>query len=110
MIYRARYARGVTLHSRNLKILAANPWHQPKSVKNKHYNVKKHKSKSNKVSNDIICNLGYGKNEISIQKLNDDCLMHIFLKLPIVDRIRMERGKYIHFFSYSINIVLKYMK
>lgn len=97
MIYRARYARKIILHRRNLKILAANPWHQPKNVKNKHYNVKKHKSKSNKVSNDIIYNLGYREDEISIQKLNDDCLMHIFFELPIIDKIRLERGKYIHF-------------
>ena len=111
MIYRARYARKLILRSKYLKIQAANPWHQPRNVKNKrkNYNVKKHKSKFNKMSNDIR-NRGDGEDEISIQKLNDDCLMHIFCHLPIIDKIRAERGKYIHFCSYSINIVLKYIK
>ena len=30
--------------------------------------------------------------------LSDDCLMHIFHQLPSADRIRIERGKIIHFF------------
>ncbi|XP_043524916.1 putative RNA-binding protein EEED8.10 [Frieseomelitta varia] len=88
----ARNAGRVILHGRNLKILAANPCLQRKNVKSKRKkNVKKHKSKSNKVSNDVTCNQGYRENEISIHKLNDDCLMHIFSHLPIIDRIRIER-------------------
>ncbi|KAK9299917.1 hypothetical protein QLX08_007220 [Tetragonisca angustula] len=89
---RARYARKLVLRSKYLKIQAANPWHQPRNVKNKrkNYNVKKHKSKFNKMSNDIR-NRGDGEDEISIQKLNDDCLMHIFCHLPIIDKIRAER-------------------
>ncbi|KAF3426545.1 hypothetical protein E2986_06903 [Frieseomelitta varia] len=95
---RARNARRVILHSKNLIIEAANPWLQGKCVR-------KRKKKCNIVSDE-----DWRENEISIQKLNDDCLMHIFCYLPIMDRIRLERGKYIHFCSYSINIVLKYMK
>ncbi|KAK9298503.1 hypothetical protein QLX08_008183 [Tetragonisca angustula] len=86
---RARYEE-IRLHNRDLKVLAADSWHQPDSIENQYYNVVKDKSKSNKVSNDIH-NLDYVQNNISIQTLNDDCLMHIFLQLPIVDRIRIER-------------------
>ncbi|KAK1137913.1 hypothetical protein K0M31_002407 [Melipona bicolor] len=86
---RARYVE-IRLHNRDLKVLAADSWHQPDSIENQYYNVKD-KSKSNKVSNDVIYNLGYVQEDISIQTLNDDCLMHIFLQLPIVDRIRIER-------------------
>ncbi|XP_043527430.1 F-box protein SKIP2-like isoform X2 [Frieseomelitta varia] len=86
---RARYEE-IRLHNRDLKILAADSWHQPDSIENQYYNVVKDKSKFNKVSNDT-CNLDYVQDNISIQTLNDDCLMQIFLQLPIVDRIRIER-------------------
>lgn len=32
---------------------------------------------------------------ISINILSDDCLRHIFQYLPILDKIRIERGKYL---------------
>ncbi|XP_043512255.1 uncharacterized protein LOC122529848 [Frieseomelitta varia] len=76
---RARNARRVILHSKNLIIEAANPWLQGKCVR-------KRKKKCNIVSDE-----DWRENEISIQKLNDDCLMHIFCYLPIMDRIRLER-------------------
>ncbi|KAF3419828.1 hypothetical protein E2986_09207 [Frieseomelitta varia] len=85
-------ARRIILHGRNLNILTANSRLQRKRVKNKRQKKgKKHKSKCNKVSNDDICNEGYRENEISIHKLNDDCLMYIFSHLPVIDRIRIEK-------------------
>ncbi|XP_012168725.1 SCF E3 ubiquitin ligase complex F-box protein pof2 [Bombus terrestris] len=89
----ARYDEGIRLHNRDLRVLAADSWHQPDSIENQCYNIKD-KSKSNKLSNDIVYNFDYIQDDITdtnIQTLNDDCLIHIFLQLPIIDRIRIER-------------------
>ncbi|XP_050580930.1 uncharacterized protein LOC126917741 [Bombus affinis] len=89
----ARYDEGIRLHNRDLRVLAADSWHQPDSIENQCYNIKD-KSKSNKISNDIVYNFDYIQDDITdtnIQTLNDDCLIHIFLQLPIIDRIRIER-------------------
>ncbi|XP_043515896.1 F-box/LRR-repeat protein fbxl-1-like [Frieseomelitta varia] len=88
----ARIVKGVTLHGRNLIILSGTPWLERKSVKNKRKrNVRKYKSKSNKVLYDVISYEGCRENEITIHKLNDDCLLQIFSQLPLMDRIRLER-------------------
>ncbi|XP_071872648.1 putative RNA-binding protein EEED8.10 [Bombus fervidus] len=89
----ARYDEGIRLHNRDLRVLAADSWHQPDSIENQCYNIKD-KSKSNKISNEIVYNFNYIRDDITdtnIQALNDDCLIHIFLQLPIIDRIRIER-------------------
>ncbi|XP_060815010.1 uncharacterized protein LOC132906659 [Bombus pascuorum] len=89
----ARYDEGIRLHNRDLRVLAADSWHQPDSIENQCYNMKD-KSKSNKISNEIVYNFDYIQDDITdtnIQTLNDDCLIHIFLQLPIIDRIRIER-------------------
>lgn len=99
MIRSARYDEGIRLHNRDLRVLAADSWHQPDSIENQCYNIKD-KSKSNKISNDIAHNFDCiqdGITDTNIQTLNDDCLIHIFLQLPIIDRIRIERGKHINF-------------
>lgn len=89
---RARCDLDVRLHNRDLRIFAAHSWHQPDSIENQYYNVKD-KSKSDKKETNEQCQ-DYIQNDItntSIQILNDDCLIHIFLQLSIVDRIRIER-------------------
>ncbi|XP_033315548.1 F-box/LRR-repeat protein 7-like [Bombus bifarius] len=89
----ARYDEGIRLHNRDLRVFAADSWHQPDSIENQCYNIKD-KSKSNKISNDIAHNFDCiqdGITDTNIQTLNDDCLIHIFLQLPIIDRIRIER-------------------
>ena len=74
-------------------MVPADSWHQPDNIENQYYNTKD-KYKADKKQADEQCNQDYLQNDItdiSIQTLNDDCLMHIFLQLPIVDRIRIER-------------------
>ncbi|XP_034187715.1 putative RNA-binding protein EEED8.10 [Osmia lignaria lignaria] len=90
---RARYEERIKLHNRNLRVVPADSWHQPDNIENQYYNTKD-KYKADKKQADEQCNQDYLQNDItdiSIQTLNDDCLMHIFLQLPIVDRIRIER-------------------
>ncbi|XP_076389174.1 putative RNA-binding protein EEED8.10 isoform X2 [Megachile rotundata] len=90
---RARYEEGIRLHNRNLKVVPADSWHQPDNIENQYYNSKD-KYKTEKKQSNEQCNQDYVQNDITdicIQTLNDDCLMHIFLQLPIVDRIRIER-------------------
>lgn len=89
----ARYDERIRLHNRDLRVLPADSWHQPDNIENRCYNIKD-KSKSNKISNDIVYNFDYtqdGITDTNIQTLNDDCLIHIFLQLPIIDRVRIER-------------------
>lgn len=101
------------MHNRNLKVIPADSWHQPDNIENE-YPSAKEKSKSDKIEPNEQCNEEYIENditEIRIQTLNDDCLTHIFLQLPIVDRIRIERGKHIYSFSLcNMNVVLKYVQ
>ncbi|CAD1474536.1 unnamed protein product, partial [Heterotrigona itama] len=89
---RARYEE-IRLHNRDLKILAADSWHQPDNMENQYHNpnLQINELNSNEVSDDVVCNLDYEQDDIGIQTLNDDCLIHIFLQLPIIDRIRIER-------------------
>ncbi|XP_076749746.1 putative RNA-binding protein EEED8.10 [Xylocopa sonorina] len=90
---RATYEDRISLHSRNLRVVPADPWHQPDYINNQYYSTKD-KSKFDKKVYNEQCSQEYIENDItenSIQMLNDDCLIHIFLQLPIVDRIRIER-------------------
>ncbi|KAL6265374.1 hypothetical protein P5V15_002173 [Pogonomyrmex californicus] len=84
----------IRLHNRDLRVMAADSWHQPDSIENKFYNVGK---ESNKASEKKNASEQYAhkylQNDtetVSIHMLNDDCLRHIFLFLPIVDRVRIE--------------------
>ncbi|CAL7948207.1 unnamed protein product [Xylocopa violacea] len=90
---RATYEDRISLHNRNLRVMPADSWHQPDNINNQYYSTKD-KSKFDKKVYNEQCNQEYIENDItenSIQILNDDCLIHIFLQLPIVDRIRIER-------------------
>lgn len=109
IICRARL-QNTRLHNRNLRIAPADSWHQPDSIENQYYS--KEWQKSDKKQSAEQCSQEYEENDISletnIQTLNDDCLMHIFLQLPIVDRIRIERGK--SYYILFLYILLKMRK
>ncbi|KAI4493506.1 hypothetical protein M0804_001682 [Polistes exclamans] len=83
----------IHLHSRDLKVMPADPWHQPDKIQFKSNNSTKDSNKSREMS--LI--EGTDQNAVenstiaSIDVLNDDCLKHIFLYLPIMDRIAIER-------------------
>nr|XP_033331794.1 F-box protein SKIP2-like isoform X1 [Megalopta genalis]XP_033331795.1 F-box protein SKIP2-like isoform X1 [Megalopta genalis]XP_033331796.1 F-box protein SKIP2-like isoform X1 [Megalopta genalis] len=82
----------IQLHNKYLKVEPADSWHQPDSVPYRYYNNDGQKSDEEQSSEQYKENLD--ENDItkdSIQILNDDCLIHIFHQLPIVDRIRAER-------------------
>lgn len=88
----------IRLHNRDLRVMAADSWHQPDSTEQSLYNMGK---ESNKISERKIATEQYVhkylQNDIenvSIHMLNDDCLRHIFLFLPIIDRVRIEIGEY----------------
>ncbi|XP_053988017.1 uncharacterized protein LOC128890357 [Hylaeus anthracinus] len=84
--------RDIVLHNRYLRIVPADPWHQPDSIENQYYNKDWQKSEKNQSVEQ--CTQDFVQSDVtdtSIQILNDDCLTHIFLQLPIVDRIRIER-------------------
>ncbi|CAK9806883.1 Putative RNA-binding protein EEED8.10 [Anthophora quadrimaculata] len=91
---RATYEETLRLHNRNLRVFPADSWHQPDNIENQYYSTKD-KLKSEKISSNEQCDQENTENEdftnSSIQILNDYCLMYMFLQLPIVDRIRIER-------------------
>ena len=58
------------------------------------------------MSNDVM---DYEQDDANIETLTDDCLIYIFLELPLRDRIRIEGGNHIHFLFHNINIVSKYI-
>lgn len=87
----------IRLHNRDLRVMAADSWHQPDSVDQKLYNLGKvsNKSSEKKSTNEQYHQCLQNNTEnVSIHILNNDCLSHIFLFLPIIDRVRIERGKY----------------
>lgn len=77
--------------------MPANSWHQPDNIEHKLHNKGKELNKiSEKKMNEQYAQeyLQNDINSISIHILNDDCLRHIFIFLPIFDRVRIERGEY----------------
>jgi len=87
----------IRLHNRDLRVMAADSWHQPDSVEQRLYNVGKDSNKTSerKVTTEQYVHkyLQNDTENVSIHMLNDDCLRHIFLFLPIVDRVRIEIGE-----------------
>ncbi|KAL2730200.1 F-box/LRR-repeat protein 7-like isoform X1 [Vespula maculifrons] len=83
----------INLHNRDLKVMPADPWHQPDSIQIKKYTLTKNINKSHKKSSIEETNYNSVQNHINapIDALNDDCLIHIFLYLPIKNRIAIER-------------------
>ncbi|XP_014209865.1 F-box/LRR-repeat protein 3-like [Copidosoma floridanum] len=75
------YQKKIHLHNRDLRVMPADSWHQPDSIE---YQSKK----GPKFTEDFVFELNV---DAEIHKLNDDCLIHIFSYLPIVDRIVVER-------------------
>lgn len=82
----------IQLHCRILRVSSANSWHQPDSVENQRRFLKNKLDDSDELIK-IHEFIEPDFNESPIHILNDDCLMEIFLYLPIADRIRTERGK-----------------
>lgn len=93
--FRARedgYNKLIHLHNRDLRVMPADSWHQPDSIEN----MKKNSAKKKEKDTDDSCNLETSyitDDTIPIHRLNDDCLIHIFHYLPIVDRVKIESGK-----------------
>lgn len=86
----------IRVHNRDLRVMAADSWHQPDSIDQKLYNIGKESNKtSEKKTINEHCHqcLQNDTEDVSIHILNDDCLRHIVLFLPIIDRVRIERGK-----------------
>lgn len=83
----------IRVHNRDLRVMAADSWHQPDSIDQKLYNLGKLSNKnSEKKSNEQYHQCLQNDTEnVSIHILNDDCLSHIFSFLPIIDRVRIER-------------------
>ncbi|XP_076277320.1 putative RNA-binding protein EEED8.10 [Lasioglossum baleicum] len=82
----------IQLHNKYLRVEPADSWHQPDSIGYQYYN--KDGQTSDKKQSNEQCYQNLVQSDItkdSIQILNDDCLIHIFHQLPIVDRIRIER-------------------
>ena len=89
------YKKEIQLHNRDLRVMPADSWHQPDSIENKIKlaPIHKQKSDSDESGDEQLSQYYASGNEVTIHHLNDDCLMHIFLYLPIIDRIKIERGK-----------------
>ncbi|XP_067209749.1 F-box/LRR-repeat protein 2 isoform X1 [Linepithema humile] len=84
----------IRLHNRDLRVMPADSWHQPDSIEHKLYTMGKESNKSSEKKVNEQCTQEYLQNDtnrVSIHILNDDCLRHIFLFLPILDRVRIER-------------------
>ncbi|XP_071554433.1 putative RNA-binding protein EEED8.10 [Temnothorax nylanderi] len=91
---RARIIRGIKLHNRWLKVKATDPWHQPDSTEQRLYTMGKDSNKTceRKLNPEQYVHkyLQNDTENVSIHMLNDDCLRHIFLFLPIKERVRIE--------------------
>lgn len=87
----------IRLHNRDLRVMAADSWHQPDSMEQRLYTMGKELSKSTErklgTEHDAHKYLQNDTENVSIHMLNDDCLRHIFLFLPIIDRVRIEIGE-----------------
>ncbi|XP_048515255.1 putative RNA-binding protein EEED8.10 [Athalia rosae] len=86
----------IHLHNRDLRVMPADSWHQPDNVENQRsLLITKGKAANNMETGSTDSCSSPTKELIDddspIQKLNDDCLMHMFLYLPISDRVRIER-------------------
>ncbi|TGZ37997.1 putative RNA-binding protein EEED8.10 [Temnothorax longispinosus] len=82
--------RGIKLHYRWLKVKATDPWHQPDYTEQRLYTMGKDSNKTceRKLNPEQYVH-EYPQNDtenVSINMLNDDCLKHIFLFLPIKER------------------------
>ncbi|XP_078040359.1 putative RNA-binding protein EEED8.10 isoform X2 [Augochlora pura] len=81
----------IQVHNKYLRVEPADSWHQPDSIGYQYYNneLKPVEKQPNEEYNQNLDEDDITKD--SIQILNDDCLIHIFHQLSIVDRIRAER-------------------
>lgn len=88
--------------------MPADPWHQPDSIQVKNYSSTKDINKSRKKSSTEETSQNTVQNYINspIDTLNDDCLMHVFLYLPIKNRIAIERGKIIFDSSPTLHFII----
>lgn len=86
------YRKAIQLHNRDLRVMPADSWHQPDSIENKKkVNFKNKESPTTDEFNDEETHYYLSDDTNPIHRLNDDCLIHIFLYLPIVDRVNIER-------------------
>lgn len=89
----------IRLHNRDLRVMAADSWHQPDGTERRFYPITgKESNETSERKFPIVepCDREYPRNDtdrVSIHTLNDDCLRHVFLFLPIVDRVRVEIGE-----------------
>ncbi|XP_008217853.1 uncharacterized protein LOC100679040 [Nasonia vitripennis] len=86
----AGYKKEIRLNNDWVRVIPAASWNQPDSIENqarktKHLNEEE--SKDISIYNIIVTD----ENKDTIHVLNNDCLMHIFMYLPIADRVRIER-------------------
>ncbi|XP_033216896.1 F-box/LRR-repeat protein 7-like isoform X3 [Belonocnema kinseyi] len=87
------YKKEIQLHNRDLRVMPADSWHQPDSIENKKNlaAIIKQKSNCDESSDEQLIQYYTSDNNVPIHLLNDDCLMHVFLYLPIIDRVKIER-------------------
>ncbi|XP_046742693.1 F-box protein SKIP2-like isoform X2 [Diprion similis] len=87
----------IHLHNRDLRVMPADSWHQPDNMENQRkVAARKNKTQQQTETNDGVLqsympSKSSLEDDIPINKLNDDCLIHMFLYLPITDRVRIER-------------------
>lgn len=86
--------KAINLHNRDLRVSAADLWHQPDSFENqtKMHNKNRETMLDSIVESNATTTASDCDDDAPINRLNDDCLLHIFMYLPIVDHIRLERG------------------
>lgn len=83
----------IQLHCRVLRVSPADSWHQPDSAENQRKSLA---IRDTNGDHEPERPQEEGSDEDSpIHILNDDCMMEVFLRLPIADRIRMERGNFL---------------
>lgn len=87
-LFRAREAAGDIMHCRILRVTAADSWHQPDYIENKR-GLYGNKDNNQNTTTTIV--EARADVDSPIRSLNDDCLIQMFLHLPISDRVRMER-------------------
>lgn len=91
----AGYRKEIYLNGEWVRVIPAASWNQPDSIENqtRKSNLNKVKDEDKSIYNILVID----ESKETIHVLNNDCLMHIFMYLPIADRVRIERGTEIKF-------------
>lgn len=93
----AGFRREISIRKQYLRVIPANSWNQPDNPDSQKKICYICKHQASEIDLDVTlpsCTYFRVDDGALINRLNNDCLRHIFNFLPFIDRVRVERGKY----------------